>query len=59
MRIQQRPIIMRRFRRHDHRLVMPRPVERDSLYQSVRESFDDLPPTPEYSVRSLPVVHAA
>jgi aminodeoxyfutalosine synthase len=36
-----------------------RPVERDSLYQSVRETFDDLPPTPEYTTRNLPVVHAA
>ncbi len=36
-----------------------RPVERDSLYQSMRENFDDLPPTPEYSTRNLPVVHAA
>jgi aminodeoxyfutalosine synthase len=37
-----------------------RPVERDSLYQSVREQFDDPPPEP--SLRrgaSLPVVHAA
>jgi len=37
-----------------------RPVERDSLYQPVREQFDDPPPEP--SVRrgaSLPVVHAA
>jgi aminodeoxyfutalosine synthase len=37
-----------------------RPVERDSLYQSVRESFDDPPPEP--SLRrgaALPVVHAA
>jgi aminodeoxyfutalosine synthase len=36
-----------------------RPVERDSLYQSVRENFDDLPPTPVFKPRSLPVVHAA
>lgn len=36
-----------------------RPVERDSLYQPVRENFDDLPPTPAHSPRSLPVVHAA
>jgi aminodeoxyfutalosine synthase len=36
-----------------------RPVERDSLYQSVRENFDDLPPTPAFKPRSLPVVHAA
>jgi aminodeoxyfutalosine synthase len=37
-----------------------RPVERDSLYQAVREIFDDPPPEP--SLRrgaSLPVVHAA
>ena len=37
-----------------------RPVERASLYQSVRESFDDPPPEP--SLRrglGLPVVHAA
>jgi aminodeoxyfutalosine synthase len=37
-----------------------RPVERDSLYRSVRESFEDPPPEP--SVRrgaALPVVHAA
>jgi aminodeoxyfutalosine synthase len=37
-----------------------RPVERDSLYQPVRDSFDDLPPEP--SLRrgaALPVVHAA
>jgi hypothetical protein len=37
-----------------------RPVERDSLYQAVREQFDDLPPEP--SLRrgaALPVVHAA
>jgi aminodeoxyfutalosine synthase len=36
------------------------PVERDSLYQAVRERFDDLPPEP--SLRrgaALPVVHAA
>jgi aminodeoxyfutalosine synthase len=36
-----------------------RPVERDSLYQPVRENFDDLPPTPAHAPRSLPVVHAA
>ncbi len=40
-----------------------RPVERDSLYLTVRESFDDLtsPPTPEAAARrrALPVVHAA
>ena len=43
------------------------PVERDSLYRAVRESFDDLPPSgPESRSRSaardgagLPVVHAA
>ena len=37
-----------------------RPVERDSLYQVVRDTFDDPPPEP--SIRrgaSLPVVHAA
>jgi aminodeoxyfutalosine synthase len=37
-----------------------RPVERNSLYQAVREEFDD--PPPETAVRggaSLPVVHAA
>jgi aminodeoxyfutalosine synthase len=37
-----------------------RPVERDSLYQAVREQFDDLPPEP--SLRrgaTLPVVHPA
>jgi aminodeoxyfutalosine synthase len=37
-----------------------RPVERNSLYQSIRETFDDPPPEP--SLRrgaSLPVVHAA
>ena len=37
-----------------------RPVERDSLYQPVREQFDDPPPEP--SLRrglGLPVVHAA
>ena len=36
-----------------------RPVERNSLYESVRENFDDLPPTPASRPRSLPVVHAA
>jgi aminodeoxyfutalosine synthase len=37
-----------------------RPVERDSLYQLVRESFDEPPPEPSRRVRSgLPVVHAA
>jgi len=38
-----------------------RPVERDSLYRAVRETFDDPPPY-EPAVRrgaSLPVVHAA
>jgi aminodeoxyfutalosine synthase len=37
-----------------------RPVERNSLYRSIRETFDDPPPEP--SLRrgaSLPVVHAA
>jgi aminodeoxyfutalosine synthase len=38
-----------------------RPVERDSLYRTVRESFDDLPPPPAPAApgRELPVVHAA
>jgi aminodeoxyfutalosine synthase len=36
-----------------------RPVERDSLYQPVRENFDNLPPTPAFKPRTLPVVHAA
>jgi aminodeoxyfutalosine synthase len=37
-----------------------RPVERDSLYQPVRESFDDPPPEPALRRgASLPVVHAA
>jgi aminodeoxyfutalosine synthase len=36
-----------------------RPVERNSLYETVRENFDDLPPTPAFKPRSLPVVHAA
>ena len=37
-----------------------RPVERDSLYQSVRESFDDPPPEPSFRHgATLPVVHAA
>ena len=37
-----------------------RPVERDSLYQSVREQFDDPPPEPGLRRGgSLPVVHAA
>jgi hypothetical protein len=36
------------------------PVERDSLYQTVRDEFDEPPPEP--SMRrgaALPVVHAA
>ncbi len=38
-----------------------RPVERDSLYNALRETFDDpLPPSPARSLpRLLPVVHAA
>jgi len=37
-----------------------RPVERDSLYQPVRESFDEPPPEPSRRTRpGLPVVHAA
>lgn len=36
-----------------------RPVERDSLYQAVRDTFDDLTPPPAARPRSLPVVHAA
>jgi 2-iminoacetate synthase ThiH len=37
-----------------------RPVERDSLYQAVREEFDDPPPEPTFRRgASLPVVHAA
>lgn len=39
-----------------------RPVERDSLYRPVRETFDDLPPPPVPGTRGgkeLPVVHAA
>jgi aminodeoxyfutalosine synthase len=37
-----------------------RPVERDSLYQPVREKFDDPPPEPALRQgASLPVVHAA
>ncbi|MGB7211869.1 MAG: aminofutalosine synthase MqnE [Gemmatimonadales bacterium] len=39
-----------------------RPVERDSLYATLRDSFDDLPPPPQpvHPVgRELPVVHAA
>jgi aminodeoxyfutalosine synthase len=37
-----------------------RPVERDSLYQAVRDQFDDAPPPPPAArPRGLPVVHAA
>jgi aminodeoxyfutalosine synthase len=37
-----------------------RPVERDSLYQTVREQFDDPPPEPAFRRgAALPVVHAA
>jgi hypothetical protein len=37
-----------------------RPVERDSLYQPVREEFDDPPPEPTLRRgAALPVVHAA
>jgi aminodeoxyfutalosine synthase len=37
-----------------------RPVERDSLYQTVREQFDDPPPEPVLRRgAALPVVHAA
>jgi aminodeoxyfutalosine synthase len=36
-----------------------RPVERDSLYQPVRETFDEPPPVPARRGASLPVVHAA
>jgi aminodeoxyfutalosine synthase len=37
-----------------------RPVERNSLYEPVRDSFDDPePPRPEAARRGLPVVHAA
>ncbi len=39
-----------------------RPVERNSLYQPIRDAFDDPPPAPaprEPKGRSLPVVHAA
>lgn len=37
-----------------------RPVERDSLYRTVRETFDDPPPEPARRPgASLPVVHAA
>jgi aminodeoxyfutalosine synthase len=36
------------------------PVERDSLYRAVRESFDDPPPEPSVRRRAtLPAVHAA
>ena len=36
-----------------------RPVERDSLYQPIRETFDDPPPAERTRPMSLPVVHAA
>jgi aminodeoxyfutalosine synthase len=36
-----------------------RPVERNSLYQPVRETFDDPPPVERGRAVSLPVVHAA
>jgi aminodeoxyfutalosine synthase len=36
-----------------------RPVERNSLYETVRETFDDETPPHEPGRRSLPVVHAA
>jgi aminodeoxyfutalosine synthase len=37
-----------------------RPVERDSLYQAVREEFEDPPPEPSLARgAALPVVHAA
>jgi aminodeoxyfutalosine synthase len=38
-----------------------RPVERDSLYRAIRETFDDPPPSEPATRRgaSLPVVHAA
>ncbi len=38
-----------------------RPVERDSLYRAVRDTFDEPtpPPMPNERPRSLPVVHAA
>ena len=36
-----------------------RPVERDSLYQAVRDTFDEPPPEPALRSVSLPVVHAA
>ena len=35
------------------------PVERDSLYQVVRDRFDEPPPEPALRSASLPVVHAA
>jgi aminodeoxyfutalosine synthase len=35
------------------------PVERDSLYQPVRDQFDEPPPEPALRSVSLPVVHAA
>jgi len=36
------------------------PVERDSLYQAVREEFDEPPPEPSmHRGAALPVVHAA
>jgi aminodeoxyfutalosine synthase len=35
------------------------PVERDSLYQVVRDRFDEPPPAPALRSVSLPVVHAA
>jgi aminodeoxyfutalosine synthase len=35
------------------------PVERDSLYQAVRDRFDEPPPEPALRSASLPVVHAA
>jgi len=35
------------------------PVERDSLYQAVRDRFDEPPPEPALRSVSLPVVHAA
>jgi aminodeoxyfutalosine synthase len=35
------------------------PVERDSLYQVVRDRFDEPPPEPALRSVSLPVVHAA
>ena len=36
-----------------------RPVERDSLYQTVRETFDDLEFAPVGAGAGAPVVHAA